>query len=83
MARRITRANTRAKQSIKDSGALFHMPAASDFEDHLRVVLHVLYLIFNEGMPRRLGQICTGRICHRRQFRCGVWCISCRRRTPK
>jgi RNA polymerase sigma factor (sigma-70 family) len=51
----MTRRITRAKQSIKDSGALFRMPAASEFEDRLRVVLHVLYLIFNEGYSATTG----------------------------
>ena len=51
----MTRRITRAKQSIKDSGARFRMPAASEFEDRLRVVLHVLYLIFNEGYSATSG----------------------------
>jgi RNA polymerase sigma factor (sigma-70 family) len=51
----MTRRITRAKQSIKDSGALFRMPAASEFEDRVRVVLHVLYLIFNEGYSATTG----------------------------
>jgi RNA polymerase sigma factor (sigma-70 family) len=51
----MTRRITRAKQSIKDSGALFRMPASSEFDDRLRVVLHVLYLIFNEGYSATTG----------------------------
>jgi len=51
----MTRRITRAKQSIKGSGLLFRMPAASEFEDRLRVVLHVLYLIFNEGYSATTG----------------------------
>lgn len=51
----ITRRITRAKQSIKDSGLPFRMPAASEFEDRLRVVLHVLCLIFNEGYSATSG----------------------------
>jgi RNA polymerase sigma factor (sigma-70 family) len=45
MAQRITR----AKQSIKTSGIAFQMPAPDERQQHLRSVLHVLYLIFNEG----------------------------------
>jgi RNA polymerase sigma factor (sigma-70 family) len=51
----MTRRITRAKQSIKDSGALFRMPASSEFDDRLRVALHVLYLIFNEGYSTTTG----------------------------
>lgn len=45
MAQRISR----AKQSIKASGEPFRMPAPGDRETRLAAVLHVLYLIFNEG----------------------------------
>jgi predicted RNA polymerase sigma factor len=45
MAQRISR----AKSSIKASGAPFRLPTAEERPERLRVVLHVLYLIFNEG----------------------------------
>jgi RNA polymerase sigma factor (sigma-70 family) len=45
MAQRISR----AKQTIKNAGAKFEMPAGEEREQRLRAVLHVLYLIFNEG----------------------------------
>ncbi len=45
MAQRISR----AKQSIKASGVPFRLPTNQDRAQRLRVVLHVLYLIFNEG----------------------------------
>jgi RNA polymerase sigma factor (sigma-70 family) len=45
MAQRISR----AKQSIKRSDLPFRMPTRSEWEPRLRSVLHVLYLIFNEG----------------------------------
>lgn len=49
MAQRISR----AKQSIKSSGVPFRLPA--DLATKLRDVLHVLYLIFNEGYTASLG----------------------------
>ncbi len=45
MAQRIGR----AKQSIKSSGVPFQLPTDQDRVQRLRAVLHVLYLIFNEG----------------------------------
>jgi predicted RNA polymerase sigma factor len=45
MAQRISR----AKQTIKASGVPFALPPASERAARLRVVLQVLYLIFNEG----------------------------------
>jgi RNA polymerase sigma factor (sigma-70 family) len=45
MAQRISR----AKQSIKASGVPFRLPTTQERAQRLRVVLHVLYLIFNEG----------------------------------
>jgi RNA polymerase sigma factor (sigma-70 family) len=45
MAARISR----AKQRIKAAGSSFSLPEAGEREDRLGVVLHVLYLIFNEG----------------------------------
>jgi RNA polymerase sigma factor (sigma-70 family) len=40
---------SRAKQSIKASGVPFRMPGRSERASRLDAVLHVLYLIFNEG----------------------------------
>ncbi|WP_396019882.1 RNA polymerase sigma factor [Arthrobacter sp. ISL-95] len=40
---------SRAKQGIHKAGATFTMPPASERKARLGVVLHVLYLIFNEG----------------------------------
>ncbi len=45
MAQRISR----AKQSIKGSGVPFELPAAEQWPERLAAVLHVLYLMFNEG----------------------------------
>jgi RNA polymerase sigma factor (sigma-70 family) len=51
MAQRISR----AKQKIKSSGIPFVMPEAAVQPDRLRVVEHVLYLIFNEGYTAASG----------------------------
>jgi RNA polymerase sigma factor (sigma-70 family) len=45
MAQRISR----AKRTIKTSGVPFRMPTPEERGDRLSAVLHVLYLIFNEG----------------------------------
>ena len=51
MAQRISR----AKQSIKDSSIPFQLPTAEERAQRLRAVLHVLYLIFNEGYMSSIG----------------------------
>ncbi|HTZ49748.1 MAG TPA: DUF6596 domain-containing protein [Verrucomicrobiae bacterium] len=52
MAQRISR----AKQSIKVSGVSFLMPTEKEQRERLPAVLHVLYLIFNEGYTSSSGQ---------------------------
>lgn len=51
MAQRISR----AKQTIKASGVPFQLPNAEERGARLRSVLHVLYLIFNEGYTATSG----------------------------
>jgi len=51
MAQRISR----AKQRIKASGVPFRAPDASDWTQRVRSVLHILYLIFNEGYASSTG----------------------------
>jgi RNA polymerase sigma factor (sigma-70 family) len=46
---------SRAKQSIKDSGVPFGVPPAAERSARLAAVLHVLYLIFNEGYATTSG----------------------------
>jgi RNA polymerase sigma factor (sigma-70 family) len=53
MAQRISR----AKQSIRASGAPFEAPDATERGERLRSVLHVLYLIFNEGYVASAGPV--------------------------
>jgi RNA polymerase sigma factor (sigma-70 family) len=52
MAQRISR----AKQSIKASGVPFRLPTHQQRAERLRAVLHVLYLIFNEGYTSSGGE---------------------------
>jgi len=51
MAQRISR----AKQRIRTSGVPFAMPTNQDRAERLGAVLHVLYLIFNEGYTSSIG----------------------------
>ena len=51
MAQRISR----AKQSIKASSVPFRLPSPEDRAERLPAVLHVLYLIFNEGYASSVG----------------------------
>ncbi|HEY3836081.1 MAG TPA: sigma-70 family RNA polymerase sigma factor [Bryobacteraceae bacterium] len=51
MAQRITR----AKNSIEASGVPFRMPTDQERPERLHAVLHVLYLIFNEGYTSSSG----------------------------
>ncbi|GAA1281664.1 RNA polymerase sigma24 factor [Planotetraspora silvatica] len=51
MAARISR----AKQRIKAAGSSFTLPGDAEREERLQVVLHVLYLIFNEGYTASSG----------------------------
>ncbi|HZC26201.1 MAG TPA: DUF6596 domain-containing protein [Actinopolymorphaceae bacterium] len=46
---------SRAKQRIKATGSTFAMPPDAERAERLRVVLHVLYLIFNEGYTTTSG----------------------------
>ena len=52
MAARISR----SKQRIKAAGSSFSLPAGAEREERLGVVLHVLYLIFNEGYTASSGR---------------------------
>jgi RNA polymerase sigma factor (sigma-70 family) len=45
----------RAKQRIRDAGARFLLPPPADRPQRLGVVLHVLYLVFNEGYTTSSG----------------------------
>jgi RNA polymerase sigma factor (sigma-70 family) len=51
MAQRVSR----AKQRIREAGATFSMPPPDEIGGRLGAVLHVLYLIFNEGYTTSSG----------------------------
>ena len=51
MAQRISR----AKESIRNAGMRFELPPESERPDRLRVVMQVLYLVFNEGYLASAG----------------------------
>ena len=51
MAQRISR----AKQRIRSAGARFELPPPPERAERLGVVLHVLYLVFNEGYTTSSG----------------------------
>ena len=52
MAQRISR----ARQSVRNSGIPFKLPTPEERTQRLRAVLHVLYLIFNEGYTCSAGR---------------------------
>ena len=52
MAQRISRAKAR----IKASGVPFRLPTGSERAERLSSVLHVLYLVFNEGYASSIGE---------------------------
>jgi RNA polymerase sigma factor (sigma-70 family) len=52
MAKRISR----AKRHVREAGARFQPPPAGEWHQRLGVVLHALYLMFNEGYTASSGQ---------------------------
>ncbi len=51
----MTRRISRAKQRVRDSGVPFGMPPDPERAERLDTVLHVLYLVFNEGYTSTSG----------------------------
>jgi RNA polymerase sigma factor (sigma-70 family) len=51
----MTRRISRAKQSVKASGIPFGMPPSDEHAERLGAVLHVIYLVFNEGYATTSG----------------------------
>jgi RNA polymerase sigma factor (sigma-70 family) len=69
MAQRISR----AKQTIRAAGLDFTMPAGAERADRLSAVLHVLYLIFNEGYTATDGDELTVPALSREAIRLTRW----------
>jgi RNA polymerase sigma-70 factor (ECF subfamily) len=49
----------RAKSKIKSAGIPYQVPSAVDLPDRLDTVLHVIYLVFNEGYSASSGESLT------------------------
>jgi RNA polymerase sigma-70 factor (ECF subfamily) len=49
----------RAKAKIKSAGIPFHVPSRIDMPERLDGVLHVIYLVFNEGYAASSGDLLT------------------------
>jgi predicted RNA polymerase sigma factor len=69
MAQRISR----AKQTIRESGSDFSLPAGAGRTERLRAVLHVLYLMFNEGYTASDGNELTAPALSQEAIRLTRW----------
>ena len=49
----------RAKSKIRDAGIPYQVPQRTDLSDRLGAVLHVIYLVFNEGYSASFGASLT------------------------
>jgi RNA polymerase sigma-70 factor, ECF subfamily len=62
----------RAKAKIKQAGIPYQVPSRSELPDRLETVLHVIYLVFNEGYSASSGS--------KRSGWAGCWLRCCRNR---
>lgn len=49
----------RAKNKIRDAGIPYQVPSAEELPERLDTVLHVIYLVFNEGYSASFGESLT------------------------
>ncbi len=61
----------RAKAKIRDARIPYQVPARTDLADRLDVVLHVVYLVFNEGYSPSSGDVVTREDLSREAIRLG------------
>lgn len=57
--RAIAQRIVRAKSKIRDAGIPYQVPSRADLPERLDVVLHVVYLVFNEGYSASSGDALT------------------------
>src|SRR5712691_4056582 len=69
MAQRISR----AKQTIAGTGFDFSLPSGAERTERLRAVLHVLYLVFNEGYTASEGDTLTVPVLSQEAIRLTRW----------
>lgn len=56
---------TRARQQLRDAGITFSIPEGAELDRRMDVVLHSLYLLFNEGYKASSGdQLVRADVCH-------------------
>ena len=61
----------------RQRGARFALPAAEELGERLRAVLHVLYLIFNEGYTASPAPTCSAPSSRPRRSGSPAWCTRC------
>ncbi|HKV73149.1 MAG TPA: RNA polymerase sigma factor [Gemmatimonadales bacterium] len=66
----------RAKAKIRDAGIPYQVPSSEELPDRLDSVLHVIYLVFNEGYAATAGDSLTRPDLSGEAIRLGRWLVS-------